>query len=190
MDSIVLFQKLLYCRGPGNRDSARVSEDSWIQVEVFFQQLGTHLKAALRVLFFLTNAILTRPSHSCQKGWSRESYTHFTDLKPSSPGSWWEEGDSSALFWQRSTPLSGEGGNYSSPPERGRDGNSWTGPADSECKRQKMHADLHEMVHPSQQLSVDGQSAVQLVPRGRYQPHGELSLEHQHGTPEQIHNKF
>lgn len=39
------------------------------------------------------------------------------------------------------------------------------------------------MVHPSQQLSVDGQSAVKLVPGGGHQPHGELSLEHQHGTP-------
>lgn len=29
-----------------------------------FQQAGTHLKAALRVLFFLTKAIRTRPSHS------------------------------------------------------------------------------------------------------------------------------
>lgn len=32
-----------------------------------FRRESTHLNAALRVLFFLTKAILTRPSHSFQK---------------------------------------------------------------------------------------------------------------------------
>ncbi len=52
-------------------------------------------------------------------------------------------------------------------------------------EHQTVHTDLHEVVYPSQQLCVDGQSAVQLVSRGGDQSHGELSLEHQHGTPEQ-----
>lgn len=72
VNPVVLFQQLFYRSGPGNYKS------TWSSV--FFhmlfwqnrlalgwqclQQAGTHLKAALRVLFFLTKAILTRPSHS------------------------------------------------------------------------------------------------------------------------------
>lgn len=47
------------------------------------------------------------------------------------------------------------------------------------------HTDLHEMVDPSKELCVDGQSAVQLVSRRSDQSHCKLSLEHQHCTPEQ-----
>lgn len=51
--------------------------------------------------------------------------------------------------------------------------------------RRRPPADLHEVVHASQQLCVDGQSAVQLVSGFGDQSHRKLSLEHQHSTSEQ-----
>ena len=55
-------------------------------------------------------------------------------------------------------------------------------------KHPSAYTDLHEMVDTSQELRVDGQSAVQLVSRFGHESHCKLSLEHQHGTPEQKQN--
>lgn len=68
VDPVVLFQQLLHCGGPGSDELTLTSEQDPVGVAVFLQQAGTHLKAALRVLFFLTKAILTRPSHSYSEG--------------------------------------------------------------------------------------------------------------------------
>lgn len=69
VNSVVLFQQLLDRSGP--RGTKKTNK---LNISVFsplteqtlrrLQQTDTHLKAALRVLFFLTKAILTRPSHS------------------------------------------------------------------------------------------------------------------------------
>lgn len=79
VDSVVLFQQLFYCSGPGNYKPAASSSSSSLLVCFSFwqkrflwgwqrlKQAGTHLKAAPRVLFFLTKAILTRPSHSLKE---------------------------------------------------------------------------------------------------------------------------
>lgn len=86
VNPVVLFQKLFYCSGP---------EIFFIFIFIFpkhslqnrlekrwqcLQQAGTHLKAALRVLFLRTKAILTRPSHSFFEG--QENTLIIYDISP------------------------------------------------------------------------------------------------------------
>lgn len=120
---------------------------------------GTHLKAALRVLFFLTKAILTRPSHSCsefKRGKKRDplslsptfNESFFTEHIINNqiwPGSSLEEEDFWVLSWQHLIPLWEEGGNYSSLPDD-----------DDEGKKKRKHYNkikyhlktLHSLVVP------------------------------------------
>ena len=46
-----------------------------------------------------------------------------------------------------------------------------------------MEANLHEVVDPGKQLGVDGEPAVELVPRLGNQPLSKLTLEHEDCTP-------
>ena len=83
MDLVVLLKQLLNCCGPTINNIIIIIK--WVHLTLSFIMMminamcrdqevdlallfwtgpGTHLKAALSVLFFLTNAILTRPSHS------------------------------------------------------------------------------------------------------------------------------
>jgi hypothetical protein len=45
--------------------------------------------------------------------------------------------------------------------------------------------DLHEMCGLGEELCVDGETAVEGIAGRRDQAHGELALEHEHGTPAQ-----
>ena len=49
-------------------------------------------------------------------------------------------------------------------------------------KTAEMEANLHEVVDPGKQLGVDGEPAVELVPRLGNQPLGKLPLEHEDCT--------
>ena len=46
-------------------------------------------------------------------------------------------------------------------------------------------ADLHEVVDPREELGVDGEPAVELVPGLGHEALGELPLEHEHGAAEE-----
>ena len=45
------------------------------------------------------------------------------------------------------------------------------------------NANLHEMVNPGKQLGVDGEPAVEFVPRLSYQALSKLPLEHKNCAP-------
>lgn len=68
VNPVVLLQQLLHCCRPGNHKSHHevfcFNRTVWV---VGLKPADAHLKAAPRVLFFRTKAILTRPSHSCEQ---------------------------------------------------------------------------------------------------------------------------
>lgn len=66
VNPVVLLKQLLHCRWPANSSWNPVRMKRGL-TEACFLKADTHLKAALRVLFFLTKAILTKPSHSFQE---------------------------------------------------------------------------------------------------------------------------